>query len=57
MTDKCQNQGGDHIVRHKNIESLYCTPYTNITNTILYTNYTEKKWLNGKSYVSYILPQ
>lgn len=42
MTDKCQNQGGDHIVRHKNIESLYCTPYTNITNTILYTNYTEK---------------
>ena len=26
--------------RYKNVESLYCTPETNITTVILYVNYT-----------------
>ena len=30
----------DHIVNYKNVKSLYDTPETNITNTILYNNYT-----------------
>lgn len=38
--DDYENEWGDHIVRYKNVESLYYTPETNIPNIILSTNYT-----------------
>ena len=38
--DDYYNQWGDHIVKHKNVESLCCAPETDITDIILYANYT-----------------
>lgn len=43
MTDDYYIKWDDHIARYKSVESLYCTnpvSETNITNKILYTNYT-----------------
>ena len=44
VADYC-NSSGSHTIRHKSIESVHCTPKTNI---ILYTNCTKiKKIKNG----------
>ena len=43
LTDGNQTYSGDHFVMNKNMESLYCTPETNI---MLKVNYT-----SGKIYI------
>lgn len=41
MTDDYENQG-NHIVRYENVDSLYCTPETNIINIVYYYTYILK---------------
>ena len=44
MTDGDQTYCDDHFVMHKNIDSLCCTPETNI----LCADYNSIKWKMGK---------
>lgn len=38
------NYWGDHIVKHRNVESLYCIPESNVTNIRL------NIFISGKHY-------
>ena len=40
----------DHILRYKNVKSLYGTPKTNITNTVLYASIFKKTVVETPSF-------
>lgn len=44
---------GDHLVRCRNAESVYCTPETNITNIILYAAILEMLKKVAEKYTQY----